>query len=107
GRAVDGPLRPFLTEFDCLSLLINRPVRLTARLKTDYSLVFRRLQHHPKSPRIDIGKSGHLNEFCAPLAVGDVDLGNRAAPAAMLLIKSNKPRAKGDARHQLQIWIES
>ena len=90
-HALDGPFGSVLEELDCLPSLLDRSVRITGRLKTDDSLVFRRLQDNPKPPRFNIGKTGHFGEFGGPFAAGDVDLGNRPRQPPCFLSKATSP----------------
>ena len=85
------------------SLLIVA-ARLAPRLQADAGRLVARLQHHREPPGRDVGQRLDVGELDAPVA-GDVDLGDRPAPA-LRLVEMHQAFGQRLARQHLQLGVE-
>ena len=84
--------------------LLTVAARLPPRLHADARRLVAGLEHHREPPGRHVGQRLDVGELDAPVA-GDVDLGDRSAPA-LALVEFNQPFGQHLARQHLILGVE-
>src|SRR5262249_18704599 len=99
-----GPLHALDRQYSDRAFLTHKSTRFTTRLQPDTSRLVTDLKHDGQPPRGHIGQGLHIDKFDTPVA-GDVDLGDRTAPALGFVV-THQAVSEYFARQYLQFGIE-